>query len=67
MVPNANSKGKRGGEESFGRNRPRGFNQGSSNKPVPLLKFDVGNDWLVFEEKMLTACFEKFDDLGRLI
>ena len=70
MAPNATRSrrgGQRGNESRANRNRAGYKSAGSSDKDVPLLKFGQGNNWLVFKEKMYTACLEKYGDLARLI
>ena len=70
MAPNATRSrrgGQRGSESRANRNRAGYKSAESSDKDVPLLKFGQGNNWLVFKEKMYTACLEKYGDLARLI
>ena len=70
MAPNATRSrrgGQRGYENRANRNRAGYKSAGSSDKDVPLLKFGQGNNWLVFKEKIYTACLEKYGDLARLI
>ena len=38
-----------------------------SDEAVPELKFGPGNNFVLFKERLLTACLEKYGGLGRLI
>lgn len=67
MTPNSRSRNRKGGQASFGRSNPKAaYKSGSSNKAVPLLKFGVGDNWLIFNKFMITTCLKKFGDLGGL-
>ena len=38
-----------------------------SNKAVPMLRYGPSTNFLVFKEKLKTACLEKIGNLGRII
>ena len=39
----------------------------NSDQDVPMLKFGPNNNYVLFKERLSTACLEKFGKLGRLI
>lgn len=39
----------------------------NSDQDVPMLKFGPSNNFVLFKERLATACLEKYGKLGRLI
>jgi hypothetical protein len=66
--------GKAGGRDRRGRSGPGNKNGPkttskslNSDEAVPMLKYGPYNNFIVFKERLKTACMEKYGDLARLI